>query len=339
MVEDSYAGPRLPDDGTVTMAFVREMMEHQRAQKLLHRKDVMRILVGMVRRLKEVPSLVDVSVPEPNADGEGGYITVCGDTHGQYYDLLNVFDMNGMPSESNPYVFNGAAHRPVGGAALPSPLSLLTPIPCLARAGDYVDRGSFSVENVLLLFALKLALPDHVHLTRGNHETINMNKIYGFEGEVKHKYNDTIMALFTEAFQWLPIAVCVGRKVLVVHGGLPQADNVSLDHIRAIKRGSEPADTGAPPRRRAALGPLCRPSLTPRARTGLMSDLLWSDPHPFPGRHPSKRGVGQAFGPDITKAFLEYNNLGARACACAWVPGRHMAPEWGGHGAGGGVGG
>lgn len=98
---------------------------------------------------------------------------------------------------------------------------------------------------MLLLFALKLALPGHMHLTRGNHETINMNKIYGFEGEVKHKYDDTIMALFTEAFQWLPIAVCVGRKVLVVHGGLPQEDNVSLDQIRAIKRGSEPADTGA----------------------------------------------------------------------------------------------
>lgn len=110
VVEETYDGPQLPSDGTVTMDFVRQLMEYQRAQKLLHRKHVMRILVTLVRRLKELPSLVDVAVPESNEDGEGGFITVCGDTHGQYYDLLNVFDMNGLPSEHNPYVFNGALH-------------------------------------------------------------------------------------------------------------------------------------------------------------------------------------------------------------------------------------
>lgn len=89
-----------------------------------------------------------------------GKMTVCGDTHGQFYDVMNLFKVNGLPSETNPYLFNG----------------------------DFVDRGSFSVEVMFTMFAFKLLLPAHFHMTRGNHETINMNKMYGFEGEVKHKY-------------------------------------------------------------------------------------------------------------------------------------------------------
>ncbi|KFZ49197.1 Serine/threonine-protein phosphatase 5, partial [Antrostomus carolinensis] len=99
-------------------------------------------------------------------------VTVCGDTHGQYYDLLNIFELNGLPSESNPYIFNG----------------------------DFVDRGSFSVEVILTLFGFKLLYPDHFHLLRGNHETDNMNQIYGFEGEVKAKYTAQMFALFSEVF-------------------------------------------------------------------------------------------------------------------------------------------
>mmetsp|Transcript_21885 Transcript_21885/g.70470 ORF Transcript_21885/g.70470 Transcript_21885/m.70470 type:complete len:507 (+) Transcript_21885:76-1596(+) len=255
-VESSYEGPVLPETG-ITLGFVKELMSTFEAQKLVHKRFVVRMLLDMRRLLGSMPTLVDVAIGKPTADGEGGAITVCGDTHGQYYDLLNIFKLNGLPSETNPYVFNG----------------------------DFVDRGSFSVENVLTLFAFKLLYPAHVHLTRGNHETINMNKIYGFEGEVKHKYDDTVMALFTEVFQWLPAAICIDKRVLVVHGGLPQRDGVTLDDIRGLPRGREPPEEG------------------------LMSDLLWSDPQPFPGRGPSKRGVGKSFGPDVTAAFLRENGL------------------------------
>jgi len=93
-----------------------------------------------------------------------------------------------------------------------------------------------------------------------------MNKIYGFEGEVKAKYDETIFELFLEVFSYLPLASVVGGKVFVTHGGLPTEPGVTLDDIRKIPRGCEPPNEG------------------------LMSDLLWADPQPFPGKSPSKRG-------------------------------------------------
>jgi len=149
-----------------------------------------------------------------------------------------------------------------------------------------VDRGSFAVENVLTLFMWQLLHPTAVYLTRGNHETKNMNKIYGFEGEVVHKYDQKVMDLFTEAFNWLPLCSCVANKVFAVHGGIFSKDGVTLDDIRKIRRNCEPPDTG----------PFC--------------DMLWADPSLFKGRHPSKRGVSSLdFGEDITKAFLKLNGL------------------------------
>jgi diadenosine tetraphosphatase ApaH/serine/threonine PP2A family protein phosphatase len=93
------------------------------------------------------------------------------------------------------------------------------------------------------------------------------------------------MALFSEVFQALPLAAVIDSRVLVVHGGLFQRDGVTLAELEAISRFREPPEEG------------------------LMSDLLWSDPQPFPGRGPSKRGVGQSFGPDVTARFLDANGL------------------------------
>jgi serine/threonine-protein phosphatase 5 len=74
-----------------------------------------------------------------------------------------------------------------------------------------VDRGSFSVEVILLLFAYKLLYPNHFHMTRGNHESRNLNKIYGFEGEVNAKYDATIMTLFSEVFCLLPLSIVLNN--------------------------------------------------------------------------------------------------------------------------------
>jgi serine/threonine-protein phosphatase 5 len=109
-----------------------------------------------------------------------------------------------MPSEKNWYLFNG----------------------------DFVDRGSFSCEVVIALFALKLLYPTSFFLARGNHETRSMNRAYGFEGEVRAKYSDTAYELFQEAFCALPLVHLVNKKILVVHGGLPGDDKHGIAEIR-----------------------------------------------------------------------------------------------------------
>ncbi|KAJ7960702.1 Serine/threonine-protein phosphatase [Quillaja saponaria] len=155
----------------------------------------------------------------------------------------------------------------------------------ICLTGDFVDRGSFSLEVILTLFAFKCMSPSAIYLARGNHESKSMNKIYGFEGEVRSKLNDTFVELFSEVFCYLPLAHVINEKVFVVHGGLFSVDGVKLSDIRAINRFCEPPEEG------------------------LMCELLWSDPQPLPGRGPSKRGVGLSFGADVTKRFLQENNL------------------------------
>ncbi|KAM6549832.1 hypothetical protein CsatB_021508 [Cannabis sativa] len=249
-VEPQYSGARIEGD-TITMEFVKKMMEDFKNQKCLHKRYAFQIVLQTREMLQALPSLVDVTVPE------GNHFTVCGDVHGQFYDLLNIFELNGLPSDDNPYLFNG----------------------------DFVDRGSFSLEVILTLFAFKCMSPSAMYLARGNHESKSMNKIYGFEGEVRSKLNETFVELFAEVFCCLPLAHVINQKVFIVHGGLFSVDGVKLSDIRAIDRFCEPPEEG------------------------LMCELLWSDPQPSLGRGPSKRGVGLSFGGDVTKRFLQENNL------------------------------
>lgn len=188
-------------------------------------------------------------------------LTVCGDTHGQYFDLLEIFRLNGFPDEKHAYLFNG----------------------------DFVDRGSWSTEIALLLYAYKWLRPKMFFLNRGNHETDDMNRVYGFEGECKAKYNERVFKVFSESFSALPLATLVGKKYLTLHGGLFSDDNTSLDDIRKLDRHVQRQP----------------------GQQGLMMEMLWTDPQPQNGRGPSKRGVGLQFGPDVTKRFCEKNGLEA----------------------------
>lgn len=254
IVEDTYQGPRMEVQGEgyrLTLEFLNAMLEEFRQERMIHRLFVYHILLQAARTLQSLPSLVDLDVPV------GSYITVCGDTHGQYYDLLRIFELNGLPSASNPYLFNG----------------------------DFVDRGSFSVEVILTLLAFKAWDPNAVHLTRGNHESKSMNTIYGFYGEVRAKLGQTAVELFRELFCALPLAYVLDGRVLVVHGGIPTCQGGDLPSLRKLNRTREPPDEG----------PMC--------------EMLWNDPQDEPGTTPNKRGVGVAFGPDVTKRYLQENGL------------------------------
>lgn len=231
--------------------WVLDLIEGMKNGKFIHKKYLTQMIYDAKCIFDKEKSLADIEV-EPEVE-----ISVCGDTHGQFYDLVNIFKINGNPSQTNPYLFNG----------------------------DFVDRGSFSVEVVITLIAWKLLYPNHFFMSRGNHESKNLNKLYGFEGEVRNKYDDKIYELFSMLFCSLPLCHVINKKIFVVHGGLFSKDNVSLDDIRSIDRFREPTDSG------------------------LFCECLWSDPCQAYGRLPSKRGVGLSFGPDVTKKFLEYNNL------------------------------
>ncbi|CAG0881622.1 unnamed protein product [Cyprideis torosa] len=251
IVEPDYTGPHLSETEGVTVSFVEKLLELYKNEGKLHRKYAYTILLAVKKWFAAQPTLVEVSIPEDSK------FTVCGDIHGQFYDLLHIFELNGNPSETNPFLFNG----------------------------DFVDRGSFSVECIFTLFSYKLLYPNHFFMSRGNHESEMMNRMYGFEGEVRSKYSQDMVKVFTEVYNLLPLCHLLNKRVLVMHGGLSSNDDVTLQDILTIDRNRQPPEDG------------------------LMAELLWSDPMPQPGRAPSKRGVGCMFGPDVTQAFCVRNNL------------------------------
>lgn len=177
-------------------------MEYLRDQKSLHKRYVLQILEKAKSILEKYKALVDYKI------GDEEEFTICGDIHGQYYDLLNIFKLNGNPSANNKYLFNG----------------------------DFVDRGSFSFECIITLLAWKCADPEILHLTRGNHEARSVNMVYGFKGEVQAKYSVEVYNEFSELFCHLPLAYVVNTKVMVCHGGLFGQDGVKLDDIRKVDR-------------------------------------------------------------------------------------------------------
>jgi serine/threonine-protein phosphatase PP1 catalytic subunit len=149
-----------------------------------------------IKVLKEDPILLRVGAP----------ITVVGDIHGQFYDLLALMKL---------------------GGALPDTQYLFL--------GDYVDRGKNSVEVFAYLLALKIKFPARVWLIRGNHETADVSAEYGLRAECVARYNIDLWTSFCQVFEYLPIAAIIADKIFCVHGGLsPRL--YSLDSITSLKR-------------------------------------------------------------------------------------------------------
>ncbi|KAH7543304.1 hypothetical protein FEM48_Zijuj02G0170100 [Ziziphus jujuba var. spinosa] len=179
-----------------------------------------------------------------------------GDIHGQYSDLLRLFEYGGFPPKSN-YLF----------------------------LGDYVDRGKQSLETICLLLAYKIKYSENFFLLRGNHECASINRIYGFYDECKRRFNIRLWKTFTDCFNCLPVAALIDEKILCMHGGL-SPDLHNLDQIRNLSRPTDVPDTG------------------------LLCDLLWSDPSKdVQGWGMNDRGVSYTFGSDKVTEFLEKHDL------------------------------
>lgn len=134
--------------------------------------------------------------------------------HGQYYDLLRLFEYGKFPPEAN-YLF----------------------------LGDYVDRGKQSLETICLLLAYKVKYPENFFLLRGNHECASINRIYGFYDECKRRFSVRLWKCFVDCFNCLPIAAIIDEKILCMHGGL-SPELTSMEKIKRIIRPIDVPDQG-----------------------------------------------------------------------------------------------
>ena len=152
----------------------------------------------------------EIFIEESNVQNVSAPVIICGDIHGQIYDLLELFKKGGdIPSSR--YIF----------------------------MGDYVDRGYNGVEVLELLLALKIKYPEHITLLRGNHESRQICFAYGFYEEITRKYgNANAWEYFTDLFDYLPLAALVEGKLFCVHGGLSPYIS-TVDQIRLINRKME----------------------------------------------------------------------------------------------------
>ncbi|KAH0792110.1 Ser/Thr protein phosphatase [Histomonas meleagridis] len=183
-------------------------------------------------------------------------LKIVGDIHGNIDDLLRIFEKSGYPPYTK-YLF----------------------------LGDYIDRGKFGIEVLILLLSLKAKYPNSIYLLRGNHETAIIPKMYGFFRECCSKYNVILYHEFTDLFQYLPIVAIVNEHIFCVHGGISQ----DLHSITDLSQKSKIEDID---------------------EDKIISDLLWSDPSPtIHGFAPNTRGVGAFYGEDVLQKFLRENSL------------------------------
>ncbi|CRG94858.1 protein phosphatase containing kelch-like domains, putative [Plasmodium gallinaceum] len=218
-------------------------------------------------------------------------IKIYGDIHGQYYDLMRLFQLYKCPVEED----LGEKLNAIGDIDSNDYLFL----------GDYVDRGSNSLEVICLLFALKCKYPKQIHLIRGNHEDMAINSLYGFQEECKRRLKEDVTdkascwAQINQVFEWLPIGAIVEEKILCVHGGIGKSIH-QISDISQLRR------------------PLVVSQVPQNIYEQKVTDLLWSDPTdndsilgtiPNDIRDPDGTGHIVKFGPDRVHKFLEDNDL------------------------------
>jgi len=239
---------------------------------LLHASEVAQLCDQVLEIFKSQEMLLRLRAP----------IKVYGDIHGQYLDLMRLFARYKAPLEAE----NGDIDS----------MDYLF-------LGDFVDRGSYSLETVCLLFALKVRYPNQIHLIRGNHEDPTINAIYGFRDECRRRLNeetedpDSCWNKFNRAFEYLPVGAVIEDKILCVHGGIGGSLNV-ISEIGSMQR------------------PLHVAQIPQTPFEQRITDLLWSDPSDNDSiggvtlnetRDPDGTGRIVKYGPDRVEEFLRRN--------------------------------
>lgn len=244
-------------------------------EKFNYRKELIVALVDQcIKVVQNQPIVIHVRAP----------IKVFGDIHGQYQDLMRFFDLWGTPSddatgdiEAYDYLF----------------------------LGDYVDRGSHSLETACLLMALKVKYPEQIHLLRGNHEDRWINNAFGFADECSMRLGEdptqptSIFNKINEFFDYLPLAAIIEEKIICIHGGIGS----TLETIAQIETLQRPLEV---------IHEVQNPTQQ------LIVDILWSDPtdsdqeigiQPNYIRDPNSTGNIVKYGPDKVEQFLANNDL------------------------------
>ncbi|KAJ3345138.1 3',5'-cyclic-nucleotide phosphodiesterase (PDEase) (3':5'-CNP) [Entophlyctis luteolus] len=256
----SKADPTKPD-----LDFLKNHFTREGRIKLDH---AMYVIKKGTELLRVEPNLLDVAAPIT-----GGlntlplfaqlFVSVCGDIHGQYFDLMKLLEVGGDPKTTR-YLF----------------------------LGDYVDRGYYSIECMLLLWSMKIWFPQSVFLLRGNHECRHLTDYFTFKLECQHKYSIELYEACIESFRALPLGAIMNKQFLCIHGGL-SPELTTLNDFDKIDRFREPPTSG------------------------LMCDILWSDPLEHFGQeqtdeyfvHNSTRGCSYYFSYNSACTFLEKNGL------------------------------
>lgn len=181
--------------------FIADVLEH----KPLDEEDMICVLRIAQEILFEEGTMLNLPLP----------ITICGDIHGQFYDLIKLFQVGGSPADTR-YLF----------------------------LGDYVDRGYYSLETFALMIGYKIKYPNTFFMLRGNHESRGINTLYGFYDEIVQRYGHSgLWKMCNETMDMLPMAALVGNRVYCVHGGLSPEIKM-VDQLAAIERRKEIPQVG-----------------------------------------------------------------------------------------------
>ncbi len=281
-IKDPKLGKQIHEPDSIYSLFVNQLLrpkewasQRDPSSKFNFRKELIVSLADQcIKVLQQQPMVLRVRAP----------IKVFGDIHGQYQDLMRFFDLWGTPSddatgdiEAYDYLF----------------------------LGDYVDRGSHSLETICLLMSLKVKYPDQVHLLRGNHEDRWINNAFGFADECSMRLGEdptdpaSIFSKINEVFDWLPLSAVIEDKLICLHGGIGST-LITVKQIEELKR------------------PLDVVHEVQNAEQQLIVDVLWSDPtdtdhdlgiQPNYIRDPNSTGNIVKFGPDRVDQFLVKNGL------------------------------